>query len=171
MSEATLLNYGPFRKAVPPRSYGDADAGATGDVFAGVDVGGYGDADVVTEGEVEGLGDTDGGGVDVYVDDGAGVLAAEDPPPYGDLVAAEDTAQEAGGDAPPEAVCPPCVGAVCDEISAVGWDGIGMGGCPVNEVSANAAAPDAARSAPRIHASTSDCHGRRRGRVVLPGGS
>jgi hypothetical protein len=133
-------------------------------VGAGVD----GD-DVRTDGE--GLGDTDrDGDVEVYLDGGADALGAEDVFPYEDAAAAEDAPLEADGDAAPEAVCPPYVGAVCNEVSAAGWDGTGVAGCPANEVSANAAAPEATRSAPRTHASTRGRHSRRRGRRVLPGG-
>lgn len=149
---------------------GDADVDVVGVVLVGVGFVGDGDVDVRTDAEGEGLGDTDRGGVEVYVDAGTYVLAAEDVPPYGDVLAAEDTLREADGEAAPEAVCPPEVGAVCDKVSAAGWDGNGAEGCPVNEVSANAVAPEATRSAPRTQASTSGRHSLCRGRLVVPGG-
>lgn len=142
-----------------------------GDVLVGVGFAGDGEVDVRTEAEGEGFGVADrGGDVEVYVDDGAYAPAAEEVPPYGDVLAAEDTLREADGDAAPEAVCPPWVDAACDEVSAAGWDGTGADGCPVNEVSANAVAPETTRSAPRTHASTSGRHSLRRGRLVVPGG-
>jgi hypothetical protein len=147
---------------------GDVDV--VGDVLVGVGVVGDGDVDVRTDAEGEGLGDADRGDVEVYVDDGAYVLAAEEVPPYGDVLAAEETLREADGEAAPEAVRPPEVGAFCDEVSAAGWDGNGVDGCPVNDVSANAAAPEATRSTPRTQASTSGRHSLCRGRLVVPSG-
>jgi hypothetical protein len=144
----------------------DVLAGKDEEVEAGAEAGADVDVDVVGEvvGDVDVVGDVVVGCVvgDEYVLVGCDVYGAE--------VADDDALCDADGSVVADLTAGPTdAGAVAELVCAAGccsW----VDGCPVNEVTANAAAPPAPTMPPRMSATTSGFIRRRRGGWPVPDG-
>jgi len=139
----------------------DADADAEGDVD--VDVGG----EVVVE--VGGDVDVVGGAVVARVAGDEYVLVGGDE--YGAELTDDDALGEADGTVVDDVTSGPTdADAVAEDVCPVGCSSW-VDGCPVNEVTANAAAPPAPTMPPRISATTSGFIRRRFGGPAVPDGT